>query len=107
MSGGRAGDLVGRRNLCIGAVSLFAFLALLCGLAQTETQLIIARAAQGHAAAIMSPAALSIVLAEFKEGKERNTAMGVWSAVSGGSAAAGGLLGSVLYQSFGCGCVFV
>jgi len=96
--GGRAADLYGRRNIFIGGVAAFTVMSLLCGLAQTDTQLIIARAAQGLAAAIMSPAALSIVLAEFKEGKERNTAMGVWAAVASGGAAAGVLLGGVLTQ---------
>ena len=99
--GGRASDLFGRRKIFIGSVSLFAALSLLCGLAQSETQLIIARAAQGLAAAIMSPAALSIVLAEFKEGKERNTAMGVWAGVAAGGAAAGVLLGGILTQYLG------
>ncbi len=99
--GGRASDLFGRRNIFIGAVSLFSLLSLLCGLAQSEQALIITRAAQGLAAAIMSPAALSIVLAEFKEGKERNTAMGVWGGVAAGGAAAGVLLGGVLTQYFG------
>jgi EmrB/QacA subfamily drug resistance transporter len=60
--------------------------------------LIFSRAAQGLAAAFMSPAALSIVLSEFREGKDRNTAMGVWAAVSAGGAAAGVLLGGFLTQ---------
>jgi EmrB/QacA subfamily drug resistance transporter len=73
-------------------------MSLLCGLAETESQLIIARAAQGLAAAIMAPAALSIVLSEFKEGSERNKAMGVWAGVAAGGAAAGVLLGGILTQ---------
>jgi EmrB/QacA subfamily drug resistance transporter len=99
--GGRASDLFGRRRIFIGAVSCFALLSLVCGLAHSETQLIVARGAQGLAAAIMSPAALSIVLAEFKEGKERNTAMGVWAAVAAGGAAAGVLLGGIITQYLG------
>ncbi|HSW79175.1 MAG TPA: MFS transporter [Candidatus Saccharimonadales bacterium] len=99
--GGRASDLFGRRRIFISAVTAFAFLSLLCGLAQTETQLIFARAAQGLAAAIMSPAALSIVLSEFTEGKERNKAMGVWAGVAAGGAAAGVLLGGILTQYLG------
>lgn len=75
--GGRASDLYGRRKVFIAGTAAFTLMSLLCGLAATESQLIIARAAQGLAAAIMSPAALSIVLSEFKEGKERNRAMGV------------------------------
>src|SRR4051794_34075397 len=90
--GGRAADLYGRRRIFIASVTAFAFMSLLCGLAQTDTQVVIARALQGLAAAFMSPAALSIVLSEFREGKERNTALGVWSGVSAGGAAVGVLL---------------
>jgi EmrB/QacA subfamily drug resistance transporter len=96
--GGRAADLFGRRKLFIGAVFFFALMSFLCGMADTDTQIIIARAFQGLAAAFMSPAALSIVLSEFREGKERNTAMGVWAGVSAGGAAAGVLLGGILTQ---------
>src|SRR3989344_7429351 len=70
--GGRASDIFGRRKIFISAVSAFVLMSFLCGMAATDTQLIIARAAQGLAAAIMSPAALSIVLTELDEGKERN-----------------------------------
>lgn len=96
--GGRASDLYGRKIVFMTGVAFFTLMSLLAGLAQTDTQLIIARAAQGLGGAIMSPAALSIVLAEFKEGKERNTAMGVWAAVASGGAAAGVLFGGVLTQ---------
>jgi EmrB/QacA subfamily drug resistance transporter len=99
--GGRAADLFGRRRLFITAVSCFAFFSLLCGLAQTDTQVIIARAVQGLAAAFMSPAALSILLSEFDEGPERNKAMGVWAAVAAGGAAAGVLIGGILTQYLG------
>lgn len=96
--GGRAADIFGRRRIFIYSVIAFVIMSFLCGIAQTEAQLIIARAAQGLAAAIMSPAALSIVLSEFREGKERNKAMGVWAAVGAGGAAAGVLLGGILTQ---------
>lgn len=99
--GGRASDLFGRRKIFMSAVCLFSLLSLLCGLAQSETNIIITRACQGFAAAIMSPAALSIVLAEFKEGPERNKAMGVWGAVAAGGAAAGVLLGGIITQYLG------
>src|SRR5277367_6067182 len=68
--GGRAADLYGRRKIFITAVTFFALMSLLCGLAQSDIQVIIARALQGLAGAFMSPAALSIVLSEFREGKE-------------------------------------
>jgi EmrB/QacA subfamily drug resistance transporter len=96
--GGRAADLFGRRKVFISAVAFFTLASLACGLAQSDTMLVITRAIQGLGAAIMSPAALSIVLTEFEEGKERNTAMGIWAAVSSGGAAAGVLLGGVLTQ---------
>jgi len=96
--GGRAADLYGRRRIFIGSVFFFSAMSLLCGLAQSEGQVIIARAAQGLAGAFMSPAALSIVISEFREGKERNTALGIWSAVSAGGAAVGLLAGGVLTQ---------
>lgn len=96
--GGCVSDLYGRRKIFIGSIAAFSLASLLCGLAQSDMQLIIARGIQGLAAAIMSPAALSIVLSEFKEGKERNKAMGVWAAVAAGGAAAGVLLGGILTQ---------
>ena len=99
--GGRAADLYGRRKVFMGAVSVFATVSIICGLSQSENWLIIARAIQGLAGAFMSPAALSIVLTEFREGKERNTALGVWAAVAAGGAAAGVLLGGVLTQYVG------
>lgn len=96
--GGRAADLFGRRRIFIAAVSFFALMSLICGLAQNETWVIFARAFQGLAGAFMSPAALSILLTEFEEGEERNKAMGVWGGVAAGGAAAGVLLGGALTQ---------
>jgi EmrB/QacA subfamily drug resistance transporter len=96
--GGRAADLYGRRKLFIGSVTAFALASLACGLAQSDTMLIVTRGIQGLTGAIMSPVALSILLTEFDEGKERNTALGVWAAVSAGGAAVGVLLGGVLTQ---------
>jgi EmrB/QacA subfamily drug resistance transporter len=96
--GGRAADLFGRRRIFMTAVFFFALASLACGLAQSESQIIVLRAVQGLAGAFMSPAALSIVLTEFTEGKDRNAALGVWSAISAGGAAVGVLLGGVLTQ---------
>lgn len=99
--GGRTADLFGRRRIFMTAVSFFAAASLLCGLAQNEFWLIVARAIQGTAAAFMTPTALSIVLTEFKEGPERNKALGVWSAVAASGAAVGVLLGGVLTEYLG------
>jgi EmrB/QacA subfamily drug resistance transporter len=94
--GGRMADLLGRRRVFMGGLILFAIASLGGGLAQDDTQLIIARALQGLGAAILSPAALSIVTTTFTEGAERNKALGVWGAVAGSGGAAGVLLGGVL-----------
>ena len=94
--GGRMADLLGRRRVFMGGLILFALASLAGGLAQDEVQLIVARAVQGLGAAILSPAALSIVTTTFTEGAERNKALGVWGAVAGSGGAAGVLLGGVL-----------
>jgi EmrB/QacA subfamily drug resistance transporter len=99
--GGRMADLVGRRRLFIGGLILFAVASLAGGLSQTEGQLIAARAVQGLGAALLSPAALSIVTTMFAEGVERNRAMGVWGAVAGSGGAAGVLLGGMLTEWLG------
>src|SRR2546423_9187333 len=99
--GGRMADLLGRRRVFIGGLVLFALASLAGGLAQSEAWLIAARAVQGLGAAIVSPAALSIVTNTFREGAERDRALGVWGAVAGSGAAAGVLLGGVLTDSLG------
>jgi EmrB/QacA subfamily drug resistance transporter len=99
--GGRLADLLGRRVIFMGGLSLFAAASLLGGLAQSDTWLIAARAAQGLGAALISPAALSLVTTIFSEGAERNRALGVWGAVAGSGGAAGVLLGGVLTQWVG------
>jgi EmrB/QacA subfamily drug resistance transporter len=96
--GGRMADLMGRRRVFIIGLILFAIASLTAGLAQTEAMLVISRAAQGLGAAMLSPAALSIVTATFAEGKERNKALGVWGAVAGAGGAVGVLLGGILTE---------
>lgn len=99
--GGRAADLYGRRRIFIAGIVGFTIASALAGLAQNDTMMIAARALQGFAAAFMSPAALSIVLNTFTEGEDRNRALGVWSGVAAGGAAAGVLLGGVLTEYLG------
>ena len=99
--GGRLADLLGRRRMFMGGLILFAAASLVGGFAQNDIQLIVARAVQGLGAAIVSPAALSIITVTFKEGAERNKALGFWGAVAGSGGAAGVLLGGVLTDGLG------
>jgi EmrB/QacA subfamily drug resistance transporter len=94
--GGRLADLLGRRRMFMIGLVLFSLASLAGGLAQSEAWLIIARATQGLGAAIVSPAALSIITTTFAEGAERNRALGIWGAVAGAGGAAGVLLGGIL-----------
>ena len=94
--GGRAADLLGRRRIFLVGVVVFTLASLFAGLAWSEASLIGARSFQGLGAAIISPAALSILSTTFAEGRERNVALGVWGAVGGFGAAAGVLLGGIL-----------
>lgn len=96
--GGRLGDLLGRRRVYVAGLWIFAAASLLGGLAQSEATLIAARALQGLGAALLSPAALSILTATFSEGAERTRALGVWGAVAGSGGAVGVLLGGVLTE---------
>jgi EmrB/QacA subfamily drug resistance transporter len=99
--GGRLSDLLGRRRMFIWGMVLFAAASLAGGLAQSDVWLVAARAVQGLGAAIVSPAALSIVTTTFTEGAERNRALGVWGAVAGSGGAAGVLLGGILTETLG------
>jgi EmrB/QacA subfamily drug resistance transporter len=94
--GGRAADMLGRRRIFLGGIAVFTVASLLAGLAWSEPSLIGARAFQGLGAAIITPAALSILSTTFREGRERNIALGAWGAVGGFGAVAGVLLGGVL-----------
>jgi len=104
--GGRAADLLGRRRVFMVGVALFTLASLVCGLAQSEAMLIIARAVQGLGGAIISPAALSIVMTSFEEGPERNKALGIWGALGGSGAAVGVLAGGVLTKYLGWEWIF-
>ena len=94
--GGRLADLLGRRRMFMGGLVLFSLASFAGGIAQSEPWLIAARAVQGLGAAIVSPAALSIITTTFSEGTERNRALGIWGAVAGAGGAAGVLLGGIL-----------
>jgi EmrB/QacA subfamily drug resistance transporter len=94
--GGRAADMFGRRRIFLAGIVLFTSASLLAGLAWSDGSLIGARALQGLGAAIITPAALSILSTTFVEGRERNIALGAWGAVGGFGAVAGVLLGGVL-----------
>jgi EmrB/QacA subfamily drug resistance transporter len=99
--GGRMADLLGRRRMFIVGLVLFALASLAGGFAGSPGTLVAARAVQGLGAALLSPAALSLVTVMFTEGAERNKALGVWGAVAGSGAAAGVLLGGVLTEFAG------
>jgi EmrB/QacA subfamily drug resistance transporter len=104
--GGRMADLLGRRLIFMVGLVLFGIASLVGGFATSEATLIAARAVQGLGGALLSPAALSIITTTFKEGGERNKALGVWGAVAGGGGAAGVLLGGVLTDTLGWEWVF-
>ncbi|MEA2251455.1 MAG: hypothetical protein QOG70_1697, partial [Solirubrobacteraceae bacterium] len=76
--GGRLADLLGRRRLFMTGLIVFSLASLVGGLAQSDLWLIAARAVQGLGAAIVSPAALSIITTTFADGAERNRALGIW-----------------------------
>ena len=99
--GGRAADLLGRRRVFMFGLVLFSLASLVGGFSGSQGVLIAARAVQGLGAAILSPAALSILTTTFAEGADRNKALGVWGAVAGSGGAAGVLLGGVLTQALG------
>ena len=104
--GGRLADLLGRRRVLAAGLVVFGACSLAAGLAQSEGMLITARVLQGVGAAMMAPAALSILTTTFREGADRNTALGAWGAISGLAAAAGVFLGGVLSEGPGWRWVF-
>ena len=94
--GGRAGDLIGRKRVFLVGVVVFTVASLLNGLAPSSEALILFRGLQGLGAALIAPAALSIITTTFEEGAERTKAMGVWAAIAVGGGAVGLVLGGVL-----------
>jgi EmrB/QacA subfamily drug resistance transporter len=105
--GGRAADMLGRRRLFLGGLVVFTAASLMAGLAWSEPSLLGARAVQGLGAAIITPAALSILSTTFAEGRERNIALGAWGAVGGFGAVAGVLLGGVLTDALSWEWIFL
>ena len=81
--GGRLADLLGRRRVFMGGLVLFGVASLVGGFAESQGTLVAARAVQGLGAALLSPAALSIITTTFRDGSERNKALGAWGAVAG------------------------
>jgi EmrB/QacA subfamily drug resistance transporter len=104
--GGRLADLLGRRRLFMVGLVVFTASSLLDGLAWSESSLIAFRSLQGLGAALLSPAALSILTTTFREGRERNLALGIWGAASGSGGAAGVLLGGALTSSLSWSWIF-
>ena len=100
MLGGRAADLIGRRRLFLIGIVLFSAASLMNGFAGSAGILVAGRALQGLGGALVSPAALAVLTTTFAEGRERTTALGVWSAVAVGGGAIGLLLGGVLTTLF-------
>lgn len=104
--GGRSADLLGRRRMFMVGVALFAGSSLLCGLAWSDQVLVAARVLQGVAAAIMAPTALSLLMAVFDEGHERNKALGIWGGIGGVGATSGLLIGGLVTEGLGWEWVF-
>jgi EmrB/QacA subfamily drug resistance transporter len=104
--GGRAADLLGRRRMLMVGLALFTAASLACGLASSDLFLIGGRAVQGIGAAIMLPAALSIVMNMFQEGAERNKALGIWGGLGAAGATVGSILGGLLTRYAGWEYIF-
>ncbi len=106
MLGGRVADKLGRRRVFVAGVILFTLASLFCGLATSSGWIVTSRAVQGLGAAILSPAALSILTVTFEEGPERNKALSIWGAIAGAGGAFGVLLGGILTQEVGWQWIF-
>jgi EmrB/QacA subfamily drug resistance transporter len=103
---GRMADMFGRRRVFVVGVVVFTAASFMCGLAWSEGVLIASRAVQGLGGAIITPAALSIVMTTFEEGAERNKALGIWGALGGAGAAVGVLAGGILTKYLGWEWIF-
>jgi EmrB/QacA subfamily drug resistance transporter len=104
--GGRAADLLGRRRLLMTGLGVFTGASLACGLATSDTFLVVMRGIQGFGAALVLPAALSIVMNMFPEGAERNKALGIWGAVGAMGATVGAIAGGLLTRYAGWQFIF-
>src|SRR5580693_3576461 len=104
--GGRAADLLGRRRLLMVGLAVFSVASLACALATSDTFLIVMRGVQGLGAALVLPAALSIVMNMFAEGAERNKALGLWGAIGASGATVGLLAGGALTRYAGWQYIF-
>jgi EmrB/QacA subfamily drug resistance transporter len=104
--GGRLADLLGRRRMFIAGLALFSAFSLLCGIAWSSSSLVAFRAVQGLGGALLAPAALSLLMTTFAEGRDRNRALGIYGAASGSGAAAGVLLGGVITSYLGWSWIF-
>ena len=104
--GGRLADLLGRRRMFVAGLALFAVSSLLCGIAWSPASLVGFRALQGLGGALLAPAALSLLMTTFAEGRDRNLALGIYGAASGSGAAAGVLLGGLITSYFGWSWIF-
>jgi EmrB/QacA subfamily drug resistance transporter len=105
--GGRAADMLGRRRVFLAGLTVFTSASLAAALATGATTLIAARVAQGVGAAMLSPAALSLVTTLFEEGPQRSRALAAWAAVAAGGAAVGVLLGGILTELFDWTAIFL
>jgi EmrB/QacA subfamily drug resistance transporter len=104
--GGRLADLLGRRRMFVAGLALFSLSSLLCGFAWSSGSLVGFRALQGLGGALLAPAALSLLMTTFAEGRDRNRALGIYGAASGSGAAAGVLLGGVITSYLGWSWIF-
>jgi EmrB/QacA subfamily drug resistance transporter len=104
---GRAADLWGRRRVFVVGLALFSGASLVCGLSGSVVLLVVARAAQGLGAAVVTPAALSILTGAFPEGRGRSRAVGFWTGAQAGGGASGWIVGGFLAQGPGWEWVFL